>query len=96
MRDAESLFTVDDPAAYGAYRRASAGAFAKCGARFLVRGGHRQVVEGALRPRAAVIGFPDMAAARACCDSPAYRAALVLRRPCALADLAILGGREDA
>lgn len=88
--------TVDDPAAYEAYRRANAGAFAKYGARFLVRGGHQQVVEGTLRPRAVVIAFPDLAAARACYDSPEYRAALALRRLCALADLAIVEGWEDA
>lgn len=31
--------SIDDPAAYEAYRRANAAAFARFGGRFLVRGG---------------------------------------------------------
>ena len=37
---------IDDPAAYEAYRRANAAAFDKYGARFLIRGGSQQLVEG--------------------------------------------------
>ena len=59
-----------------------------------MRGGPQQVVEGDLRPRSVVIEFPDLAAARACYDSPEYRAALALRLPSALADLAIVEGWE--
>ncbi len=88
--------TVEDPAAYEAYRQANGAAFAKYHGRFLVRGGPQQVVEGELRPRAVVIEFPDLASARACYDSPEYRAALALRLPCALADLAIVEGWETA
>ena len=62
--------TVTDPEAYQAYRQANAAAFARYGGRFLVRGGAQQVVEGNLRPRTVVIEFPDLAAARACYDSP--------------------------
>ncbi len=86
--------TVADPLAYEAYRQANAAAFAAHGGRFLVRGGPQQVVEGDLRPRSVVIEFPDLAAARACYDSPEYRAALALRLPSALADLAIVEGWE--
>lgn len=84
--------TVNDPQAYDAYRQANAAAFAKYGARFLVRGGAQDVVEGSLRPRAVVIEFPTVAAARACYDSPEYRAALALRAPVSLADLCIVEG----
>lgn len=84
--------TVSDPLAYEAYRQANAAAFAAYSGRFLVRGGPQQVVEGSLRPRSVVIEFPDIAAASACYDSPEYRAALALRLPCALADLAIVEG----
>ncbi len=84
--------TVTDPEAYQAYRQANAAAFARYGGRFLVRGGAQQVVEGNLRPRTVVIEFPDLAAARACYDSPEYRAALALRLPVSLADLMIVEG----
>lgn len=84
--------TVSDPQAYDAYRQANAAAFAKYGGRFLVRGGAQDVVEGSLRPRAVVIEFPSVAAARACYDSPEYRAALALRAPVSLADLCIVEG----
>ncbi|WP_415183130.1 DUF1330 domain-containing protein [Phaeovulum sp.] len=84
--------TVDDPQAYDAYRQANAEAFAKYNARFLVRGGAQEVVEGALRPRAVVIEFPSMAAARACYESAEYQRALALRAPVSMADLCIVEG----
>lgn len=84
--------TVADAAAYEAYRAANAVAFAKYGARFLVRGGDQEVVEGDLRPRAVVIEFPSLQAARDCYHSPEYQAALALRQPVSHADLAIVEG----
>ena len=84
--------TVDDPQAYQAYREANAVAFAKYGARFLVRGGAQEVVEGDLRPRAVVIEFPSIEAARACYLSPEYQRALALRTPVSVADLCIVEG----
>ncbi|MFB2531310.1 DUF1330 domain-containing protein [Paracoccus sp. p4-l81] len=86
--------TVADADAYEAYRQANAAAFARFGGRFLVRGGDQTVVEGDLRPRAVVIEFPSLEAARACYDSPEYQAALALRRPVSHADLAIVEGWE--
>lgn len=88
--------TVTDPAAYEAYRQANAAAFGKYGARFLVRGGAQEVVEGELRPRSVVIEFPSLEAARACYESPEYRAAKALRTPVSLADLCIVEGWEGA
>lgn len=84
--------TVTDAARYDAYRQANAAAFRKFGGRFLVRGGTQEVVEGELRPRAIVVEFPDMAAARACYASPEYRAAMAHREPASLADLCIVEG----
>ena len=83
---------VDDPQAYEAYRAANAEAFAKYGARFLVRGGPQEVVEGDLRPRAVVIEFPTIEAARACYTSPEYQAAMALRTPVSMADICIVEG----
>ncbi|MDO5632154.1 MAG: DUF1330 domain-containing protein [Paracoccus sp. (in: a-proteobacteria)] len=86
------LVTVDDPAAYEAYRQANAAAFDKYGARFLVRGGAAEVVEGVARPRVVVIEFPDLQAARDCWHSPEYQAARALRLPVSDADLVIVEG----
>lgn len=86
--------TVDDPSAYEAYRAANAVAFAKFGARFLVRGAPQEVREGTVRPRTVVIEFPTLEAARACYDSPEYRAAKALRDPVSQGDLCIVAGWE--
>jgi len=87
--------TIDDSDAYQSYRQANAAAFLKHGGRFLVRGGPQTVVEGEVRPRAVVIEFPSLEAARACYDSPEYQAALALRRPVSTADLVIVEGWEE-
>lgn len=83
---------VSDPQAYEAYRRANAVAFAKYGARFLVRGGAQQLVEGRARARTVVIEFASLELAQACYDSPEYQAALALRRPVSEGDLVIVAG----
>lgn len=85
---------VHDPAAYEAYRQANAVAFAKYGARFLVRGAPQHQCEGQCRPRAVVIEFPDLATAIACYDSPEYQAAKALRDPVSEVDLIIVVGWE--
>lgn len=87
--------TIDDPDAYQAYRDANAAAFSKYGGRFLVRGGTQTVMEGAARPRAVVIEFDSIKAARACYDSPEYQAALALRQPVSTADLVIVEGWDE-
>ena len=84
--------TVDDAAAYDAYRQANGAAFAKYGGRFLVRGGDQRVVEGDLRPRAVVVEFPSREAAEACWHSAEYQAARALRLPVSLADIVIVSG----
>ena len=71
--------TISDPTAYEAYRQANAVAFTKYGARFLVRGGAQEVVEGSIRPRTVVIEFPDLKAAQDCYHSPEYQAAKAKR-----------------
>lgn len=86
--------TVDDPDAYEAYRQANALAFAKYGARFLVRGGPQQVVEGQSRPRSVVLEFPSLQAAIDCYHCPEYQAALALRQPVSQADVIIVQGHD--
>ena len=83
---------VNDPHAYEAYRAANAVAFAKYGARFLVRGGPQEVREGAAKPRCVVVEFDSLELARACYESPEYQAAKALRDPVSEADLIIVQG----
>lgn len=83
---------VDDPSAYEAYRAANAVAFAKYGARFLVRGGAQDLREGRVRARTVVIEFDSPEIARACYDSPEYRAAMAFREKASTADLVIVDG----
>jgi uncharacterized protein (DUF1330 family) len=85
---------VTDAQAYQAYVVANAKAFAKFGARFLVRGGPYSVKEGSARSRNMVIKFKDYATALACYDSPEYAAAMELRRNVSIADLVIVEGYD--
>ncbi len=85
---------VHDPAAYKAYIAANAVPFAKYGARFLVRGGAHEAVEGKFRARVVVIEFPDYAAALACYRSPEYRDAMALRASASTADVLIIEGYD--
>lgn len=85
---------VRDPVAYERYRAANAAAFAKYGARFLVRGAPQSQMEGHCRARTVVIEFADLETALACYRSPEYQAAKALRDPVSEADLVILEGWE--
>ncbi|MCC5970542.1 MAG: DUF1330 domain-containing protein [Pararhodobacter sp.] len=85
---------VDDPDIYARYRAANAEAFARYGARFLVRGGPQTAMEGQSRARTVVIEFPDLQAATACFHSPEYQAAKAIRDPVSTADLVIVEGYE--
>ena len=85
---------VTDPEAYKEYVAANAAAFAKYGARFLVRGGRFEAKEGAARERNVVIEFPSFEAALACYDSPEYAAPLAMRRAASEADILIIEGYD--
>lgn len=86
--------TVDDAAAYDLYRAANAAPFAEFGAKFVVRAGPQEVLEGAARPRTVILEFPSIEAARACYASDAYQKAKALRDPVSTADLVIVEGYE--
>lgn len=85
---------VRDAEEYAKYREANAEAFARFGGRFLVRGGAQEQREGAGHGRTVVIEFPDLAAARACYDSPEYQRAKAIRDPVSDANLVIVEGYE--
>jgi len=85
---------VTDPKAYEAYRVANAEAFRKYGARFLVRAGLFEVVEGTSRSRNVVLAFKDYATALACYRSNEYQKAITLRRAAAHTDLVVIAGYD--
>jgi len=85
---------VTDPAGYQAYVAANQAAFRKYGARYVVRAGRHETVEGACRPRLVVIEFPDYETALACYRSPEYQHAVTLRQGHAIADIAVVEGYD--
>src|SRR5882757_3048568 len=85
---------VTDPEGYKAYVAANPVPFGKFGARFLVRGGRREVVEGKARARTVVIEFPSYVAALDCYRSSDYQAAMALRKGKAEADLFVIEGYD--
>jgi uncharacterized protein (DUF1330 family) len=85
---------VSDPEAYKSYVAANAEAFRKYGARFLVRGGNHETVEGTSRARNVVIEFQDYATALACYRSPEYAAAKALRVAASTADIIVIEGYD--
>jgi uncharacterized protein (DUF1330 family) len=85
---------VKDAEAYKAYVAANGEAFAKFGARFLVRAGKNETKEGALRARHVVIEFKDYGTALACFESPEYQRAKALRQNASLSDLVIIEGYD--
>src|SRR4030095_3516851 len=85
---------VRDNDVYGRYVQANGEPLARHGAKFLVRGGQHEAVEGKARPRTAVIGSPSYEAALACFRDPAYQAAKAIRDPVVEADILIIEGYE--
>lgn len=85
---------VSDPEGYKAYVQANAAAFGKYGARFLVRGGQAEHVEGAARARHVVLEFDSYEQALACYRSPEYQAAMKLRLPVSIGDIVVVEGYD--
>ena len=89
-----SRVDVSDAEQYKKYVAANAAAFARYGARFLVRGGPYENPEGTARPRNVVIEFPSFQAAHDCWHSPEYQEAMKLRTAVSSADLVIIEGYD--
>jgi uncharacterized protein (DUF1330 family) len=85
---------VSDPEQYKAYIAANAVAFAKYGARFLVRSGEFEALEGSARSRNVLIEFPSYQSAQDCWHSPEYQHARSLRIGAAIADLVVIEGYD--
>ncbi|MDP2381023.1 MAG: DUF1330 domain-containing protein [Pseudohongiella sp.] len=83
---------IDDLEKYKDYVAANAAPFKKYDAKFLVRGGRFETVEGSSRSRHVVLEFPDYQSALACWLSPEYQCAIALRQPVSTLDLVIIEG----
>src|SRR3974390_1270348 len=86
------LVDISNPENYKMYISKNRSAFRKDGARFLIRGGNSEVVEGKGRSRIVVIEFRDYATALECYRSPEYAKAIEVRKGSAIADIIIAEG----
>jgi uncharacterized protein (DUF1330 family) len=87
---------VTDPEGYKSYVAANQIPFRQYGARYVVRAGRHQAMEGTCRSRLVVIEFPDYETALACYRSPEYQHAKTLRQGHAVADIAVVEGYDGA
>ena len=77
---------------YPGYLKAAQPAYEKYGAKFIVRGGKYEVMEGRSRSRHVVIEFESYEQAHACYNSPEYAAARKIRQANAESDILIVEG----
>ena len=84
--------SVREQARYPDYLAAAKPAFEKFGARFVVRGGVFELMEGSARDRNVVVEFADRNTALTCYQSPEYSAAKRIRQKYADADFIIIEG----
>ena len=83
---------VKDPEGYEDYKKASSKTLSRYGAKFLVRGGAQEVLEGSSKRRTVLIEFPDLRAAQLCYQSAEYQKAQAIRIKYSVADLVIVEG----
>lgn len=84
--------TVTDPEGYPEYVRLDTPILETHGAKFVVRGGKQEVLEGAAGQRTVVIEFESYEAARAAYDDPEYQEVAEIRRRCAESTILIVEG----
>jgi uncharacterized protein (DUF1330 family) len=87
--------SVRDEQRYPEYLAAAGPAFQKFGARFIVRCGKFETMEGSARERNVVVEFKDRATAFACYRSPEYQSARTIRQKYADTDFIIIDGVAD-
>ncbi|WP_322987886.1 MULTISPECIES: DUF1330 domain-containing protein [unclassified Hoeflea] len=85
---------VRDPEGYKAYVETAKPAFIEHNAKFLVRGGELDSLEGTARARNVVIEFPSREAALACYNSETYQKARAIRQQYSEGELIIVDGFE--
>ena len=87
--------SVHDEAKYPEYLAAARPAFAKYEAKFIVRGGVYEKMEGSARDRNVIVEFKDLTTALGCYQSREYQAARSLRQKYAESDFIIVQGVGD-
>jgi len=87
-----ALVDVRDPEIYKQYIEANAKAFAKYGAKFLVRAGRHADPEGPTGNRHVVVEFESYDRAVACYESPEYQDALKFRLAASTGHFVIVEG----
>lgn len=87
-----ALVQVADPDTYRRYVETNAAAFAKFGARFIVRAGRHEDPEGSTGNRHVVVEFDSYQTALACYASPEYQDALKFRRAASTGHFVIVEG----
>ncbi len=87
---------VTDPEGYKAYQDFVATPFGQFGARYVIRGGRCEVMEGHVPGRTVVVEFPSYEAALACYRSPGYQTAVALRRGTADANIVAIEAFDPA
>jgi uncharacterized protein (DUF1330 family) len=85
---------VNDPQAYGEYVKANAEPLSRFGARFLVRAGKSEAVEGKARARNVVIEFPSYQAALDCFHDAGYQKAKALRLGASEGEILVIEGYD--
>jgi uncharacterized protein (DUF1330 family) len=83
---------VEDAETYKSYVAGATPAYQKYGAKFLVRGGRCEAVEGPSRGRNVVIEFESFDIARAGYRSPEYQAAADFRHKSSLGEILVVEG----
>ncbi|TDH37880.1 DUF1330 domain-containing protein [Pseudohoeflea suaedae] len=85
---------TSDPETYKQYVATATPAYEEYGAKFLVRGGEFEEVEGKARGRNVVIEFPTYEAALACYNSDTYQKARAIRQKIAIGEVIVVKGYE--
>jgi len=85
---------VHDNEIYAKYKEANAIAFAKYGARFVVRGGEQTIEECHPKPRTVGIEYENWETAQKCYLSEEYQKAKKIREPVSTGDLIIVEGYD--
>ena len=84
--------TVTDPETYPEYVRKDTPILESFGAKFIIRGGQSQVMEGQAGDRHVVIEFPSYQAALDAYNDPEYQAVADIRRAAADSTIIVVEG----
>jgi uncharacterized protein (DUF1330 family) len=88
-----AMVDIKDPVRYESYRAMVLPTITAYGGRFLARGGHTDVLEGAWAPRRVVIiEFPTLARAKEWWSSPEYAEARAIRQATSEGTLIVIEG----